>query len=170
MERWMEASHHQRIWFSSISIYLVGTEQATGYCLSSPSDTGRNFSHLIKSKAFSVGGDAWVCWKALQHFLLSFMACDKNWLFLIFYEKCQMSSCTSCLIRHSDTSISLTMDLIDLLGLLSIIACILFTNLGSSFLSKQSNASWIFQLFESSALSSGWHSNTLKSSHLGFQS
>ena len=40
---------------------------------------------------------------AAQSFLLSFMPCDKNWLFLILYEKYWMSSCTTGWIRNSDT-------------------------------------------------------------------
>ena len=44
------------------------------------------------------------------------MVCDKNWPFFILYEKYRMSSCTTCLIRNSNTPMSLVMDLIDLLG------------------------------------------------------
>ena len=40
---------------------------------------------------------------AVQPFLLFFMASDKNWPFLILYEKYQMFSGTNCLIRNSDT-------------------------------------------------------------------
>ena len=38
---------------------------------------------------------------SLLSFLLSFMACDKNCIFLIFYATYRMSSRTTCLIRHS---------------------------------------------------------------------
>ena len=55
------------------------------------------------------GRDAQVCWKALL---------DKNWLFLILYEKYEMSSCTTGLMRNSDTSMTLAMDLIYSLRLL----------------------------------------------------
>ena len=40
---------------------------------------------------------------AAKHFLLSFVAWDKNWPFFKLYEKYRMSSCTSCLIRNLDT-------------------------------------------------------------------
>ena len=59
-------------------------------------------------------------------FILSFMITDKNWPFLILYDKCWMSSCTPCQIRKTETSI----DLIDLLGLLSIMVWISPKNSG----------------------------------------
>ena len=79
-------------------------------------------------------------------------------------------ACTSCLIRNSNTPISLAMDLIDLLGSLSIIARISPTNSRVLFLLERlkwnfrsavpSTDLWthstLFQLF---ALSSDWHAN-----------
>ena len=61
-----------------------------------------------------------VCLSLLKSFtarssLLFFMACDKKWSFFILYEKYGMFSCTTCLIRNSDTPMILAMDLIDLL-------------------------------------------------------
>ena len=49
-----------------------------------------------------------------------------------------MSSCTTCLIRNSDITMSLAMNLINLVGSLSIIAWISPTNLGDLFLSEGS--------------------------------
>ena len=46
------------------------------------------------------------------------------------YEKCWMSSCTTCLIKNLNISMSLDMDLIDLLWSLSIMAWISLTNSG----------------------------------------
>ena len=60
--------------------------------------------------------------KSFAAFLLSSMACNKDWAFLILYEKYWMSSCSTSLIRNSDTSMSLPIDLLDLLGSLSIMA------------------------------------------------
>ena len=40
---------------------------------------------------------------AAQYFFLPFMACDKHWSFLIWYVKYRMSSCTTCLIKKSQT-------------------------------------------------------------------
>ena len=67
------------IWFSSIFIHLVGTEQANDCSVSSPSDPGRNFSNLRKIKVF--------CWRrglglfkrfATWSFLCFSMASDKK--------------------------------------------------------------------------------------------
>ena len=66
---------------------------------------------------------------AAQFFLLFFMTCDKDLSFLILNAKYWMPSCTICLIRKSETPMSLIMDLVDLLGSLSIIAWISPRNL-----------------------------------------
>ena len=58
--------YHNVYWvFSSLLVHLVGTKQTNGCFLSSPCDPGRNFSHMWKIKACSVG-DGWVCSKALK--------------------------------------------------------------------------------------------------------
>ena len=94
-----------------------------------------------KNKVYLIEGDAWVYSKTLQHSLsLSFMACDKNWLFLILYGKYQMFLCTNCLIRNSDAPISWAIELIVWLGLLSIIARISPTYLGVFYQNNQSEA------------------------------
>ena len=101
-----------------------------------------------------------------------FLACDKNWPFLISYKKYWMSSCTTCLIRNSDIPMSLVIDLIGLLGSLSVIAWISPTNQrvlirmisDASKLPYLCNHHWTHPiLFESSAVSSDWHPNTVKS-------
>ena len=96
-------------------------------------------------------------------FILCFMACDKNRLFLILYEKYRMSSSTTCLIRNSNIPLFLAMDVIDLLGLLPIMACISATNLRvilvfSNLLhclqigtKKLKSSYWIFSWMPSSA-------------------
>ena len=57
--------------FSSRSVRLVGTEQAKGCSVNSPSDPGGNCLHLRKTKSYSAGDDAWTRSKALQYdFLL----------------------------------------------------------------------------------------------------
>ena len=68
---------------------------------------------------------------AVWSFLLSFIVWDKNWSW--------MSSCTTCLIRNSDTFMYLTLDLIPSLGSLRIMAWISSTNSRVLFLSKQSD-------------------------------
>ena len=79
------------------------------------------------------------------NFFLYFMTCDKNWPFLILYKKYRMSSCTTCLIRNSNTPMSLAMDLIDLQGSMLIMASISPTNSGVLF-SYQNNQSVASQL------------------------
>ena len=75
---------------------------------------------------------------AAQSYLLSFMACSKLPPFFIFYEKYWMSSCLTCWIRNSDTLMSLAMDLIEMLGSLSIKVWISATNSRVIFLSERS--------------------------------
>ena len=75
------------------------------------------------------------CFSSLKSFvsrclLLSLITCDKNWFFLIFYEKYQMSSCTTRLIRNSNTTMSLAVDLIDFQGSLLIMVRIIPTIAG----------------------------------------
>ena len=168
------------VWFSSIMIYLEGTEQPNGYPVSSPSDPGRNLSHLRKNKTCSVGVDAWVFLKIFQvrSFLLSFMACDKNWIFLILYKKNRMFSWTSYLIRNSDTSHFLCYRPDCLADIIVNHGLDLTHKFGSSFLKRTIRVSFSVSrtfsvthpiLFESSALSStDWHSNIMKSSYWDF--
>ena len=99
--------------------YLVRTEEANSCSMSSPSDPGRNFSHLRKILLIF---SWWGCLSlfksfAMQTFLLSFMACDKSWPLLLLCQKYQMPSCSTCIIGNSVTPMSLTMVLIDSLGL-----------------------------------------------------
>ena len=69
-------------------------------------------------------------------FLTFFIICDKNWLFLILYEKSRMSSCTSCLIRNSDTLISLAMNPVWLSEIVVNHDLDLRNKFGSSFLNR----------------------------------
>ena len=110
------------VWFSSILLHLIEAKHANSCSVNSPTAPCRNTSHVGKTKACLVGGDDLSLLKSFtaQSFLYSFMACDKNWPFCILYEKYQISSYTTCLIRNSDTPMSLAMDLIDLLGFLSV--------------------------------------------------
>ena len=78
--------------------------------------------------------------------ILSFMAYDKNWPVFILCEKYQMSSCTICLIGNSDTPMSLAMDPIDLLGLLSIMVSISPINLWILFLSEGSEGRLLYTI------------------------
>ena len=75
-------------------------------------------------------------------FFLSLMARDKKRPFQILYKKYWIYSCITCLIRNSDTSMSLAMDLIDLLRSLSIMAWISAMNSRVLFLSEKSE--WDF--------------------------
>ena len=54
------------VWFSSLLVHLVGTKQSSSCFVSSPTDPGRIFFHLWKTKTCSIGGDLWVCSKAWQ--------------------------------------------------------------------------------------------------------
>ena len=131
--------NHEVDWLNQYQFHHVEIERANGYSVSLPSDHSQIFSRLRKPKACSVGGNAWVCSKSLLRDLTSFFqACDKNWLFFIFYGKYQMSSCTTCLIRNSDIPIFLSMNLNNLLVSLSIMAKILSTYLRTLFLLKRS--------------------------------
>ena len=113
-----------------ILVHLVETEEDNSCFLSSLSDPGRKFSHLRKVKYVWLQGMLELVLKALQHsFSSSFIACDKNWLFLILYDKYQMFSCTTLLIRNPDTPMSLATDLTELLGSLSVMASISATHL-----------------------------------------
>ena len=100
--------------------------------------------------------------------------------FLIFYEKYRMTSCTNCFTKDSDTLIFLAIDLIDLLGSLSIIAWI--SPKIRQFYSYQNDQSEVSELlylrnhywthstpFEYFVLSSDWHPNTLKSLYSNFR-
>ena len=49
---------------------------------------------------------------ATRSFFLFFIACDKNWPFLVLNERCWASSCTICLMRKSVTPMSLNIDLL----------------------------------------------------------
>ena len=90
-----------------------------------------------------------------------------------------MFSCTICLIRNSDTPMTLTIDMIDSLELLSVMACILPTNSAVLYYeNNQNDASELLYLhnhhwtsptlFEISALFLDWYSKTLKSSYWSF--
>lgn len=57
-------------------------------------------------------------------FSLGLIAWNKNWSFLNLYKQYWMSSCSTCLIYNSDTSMSLVMDLIALEESLPIVAWI----------------------------------------------
>ena len=98
--------------------------------------------HLIQTEIFSsekmFGWRGCLIWKAFQRSFSSSRPVIKNWPFLKMYEKYQISSCTTCLIKNSDTLMSLAMDLIDLLGSLLIIAWISSRNLGVLFLREKS--------------------------------
>ena len=69
---------------------------------------------------------------AERSFLLSLMAYDKNWRFLILNGKYRMSLCTSCLIRNKYSYV-LGHGPDYLIGSLSVIALILPTNSGVLF-------------------------------------
>ena len=137
------------------------TEQTIGHSVNLPSVLGKKFSHLRKTKAFSVGEDAGVSWKAFAawSFLLSFIASYKNYPFLILYEKYRISLYTASLIRNSAAHMSLAIDLIDSLGSLTIIALIMPTN--SRVLFSSERAEWCFRAAVSS-LSSLNSSNTFR--------
>ena len=47
--------------------YILWRQQVNGCFVSSPSDPSRDFSHMRKDKACSVGEDAWVYSKVLWH-------------------------------------------------------------------------------------------------------
>ena len=84
--------------FSSLSVHLVRTQQANGCFVTFPSDPGRNFCHLRKNKVYSVGGNAWVCSKALQPGLFSCASWPVMKIGLFSY--CMRNT---CFIRNSDT-------------------------------------------------------------------
>ena len=65
----------------------MGTEQANGGSVNSPSFPGRYFSHLRKPKTCLRECLSLFKSFAAQSFLLSFMIHDKNWPFLILYKK-----------------------------------------------------------------------------------
>ena len=72
--------------FSSIPLYLVEIEQANGYSVNSPSDTGRNLFPSEKNQSI------FTCSSLLKRlvarsFLLSFMVSDKNWPLFILAEE-----------------------------------------------------------------------------------
>ena len=95
------------------------------------------------------------------------MACVKHCPFPILFEKYRMSSCTTCQMRSSDISMSLTMNLIDVLKLWSIMVRISSKNSGVLYLDKPSelstlpylcNHNWTLpSLFESSTQYSDSH-------------
>ena len=95
------------MWTGCLVFIHIHTSHGDGY--SQWLFYGRNFSLLTQTKVYSVGGGGLSLLKsfAAKSFLLSFMACNEIWPFVIMYEKYQMSSCTTCLIRNLDTPISL---------------------------------------------------------------
>ena len=169
------------IWFSSILVHLVETEQVNTCSMSSASDPSRNFSHLRKTKACSVGGDAWVCSKALQHSLSfcptwpmikigPFSSCMKNTDVFMHYRLAKKFTHSYVHGYRADwiagSAVSYGLDLTN--------------KFDGSFLilNKQSETSKLLYLcshlwthstlFKFSALSLNWHSNTLKTSHWWF--
>ena len=104
----INASDHSKnhvlgIWFSSISLLLVGTEQVNSCSVSSPFNPGSYFAYLKKnqSKLVRLEGDDWFAQKLCSADFLIVLHV-KNWPFLILYEKYRISSCTTSLIRNSD--------------------------------------------------------------------
>ena len=70
---------------------------------------------------------------AARSFLFSFRACDENCPFLILNDNLRMSSCTTCPMKNTDIPpphTFLSMDLIDLLGSLTIMDWVLQSNPG----------------------------------------
>ena len=151
--RWMKANvtiasdhpkHHDFDWmivvffFFHYRLHLVGEKQANVCSLDSQTDPGRSFSPEKKQYMFG--------WKGCLRFFKNFLTRSsifqgqrkKNWSFHVLYEKYEMYSCIICLIRNSDTSMSLAMNLIDLLGSFSIIVWISTANLTVLFLSERS--------------------------------
>ena len=134
----------------------------------------------VLEKWYSAWEEAWVCWKALLRGLSSCPSWTIIKIVPFAWEKYRISSWTTCLIRNLDTSMSLAMNLIN-----SWDRCQLW--LGSNqqireFFSYQNNQSEVSELpyllnykclvpilFVSSALSSDWHRNTLKSSYCSFR-
>ena len=59
-----------KMWIGCLVFITIGTScrdrEANVYSVSSASDPGRMFSHLRKNKESSVGGDDWICRRALQ--------------------------------------------------------------------------------------------------------
>ena len=91
-----------------------------------------DFSHLRNIKAYLVGWDAWVCSKAL---LCIFSSCFSRYVIKSgSFSSCgEISSCTSRLIKNSNTPMTLGVDVIDLLGLVSIMARISSNKFRSTF-------------------------------------
>ena len=134
------------------------------------------FSSEKNQNMLIIGGDAWISSKAS----CSLSPVTKIVPFLFLCEKNRMSSCITCLIRDSDSPMSLFMDLIDSLGSISIIAWISPKN--SGFFSHQNDQSEFFELpylgnhywihpnhLESSFFYSDWHPSTTKSSYRTFR-
>ena len=131
--------------------------------------------HLILAKKFLI----WEKTKRVQlermfvaklcSFPLSFMACYKNWLFLILYEKCRMFSCTTCLMTLPCPWLWTSLTCWDRCqsspGSHQIIWEFFFdqNDQNGTFAIYFCNHHWIHQtLLEFSALSSDWHPNTVK--------
>ena len=108
---------------------FVGREQAN-YCSEFTIWTWQKLCSSVKNYSMFGGRGCLSLLKSLAawSFLLSLIARDKNWPFLILNEIYLISSCTTSLIRNSGTPRSLFMDLIDLLGSLLVMASILPTN------------------------------------------
>ena len=117
---------------------------------------------------------------AAQSFYLAFMACDKNWPFLILYEKYRMSSCTICLIKDSDTPMSHAIELLWLVRIV-INSILLSQQQIQVFFSYHNDQSETVELpyqrnhhkthhtlFESTALFSDWYPNISKFSYWSF--
>ena len=137
------ASDHSKrvgIWFSSIMVYFVGTEQADGCSVSSPSDPAKNFFSSEKTKICSVRESGWVCWKGLQ-------CCFSSWASYPVIKIGYFSSWTintkylhalPAWLETQKKNLSLVLNVIDLLGPLLTMAWISPTNFGVLFLSKWS--------------------------------
>ena len=91
---------------------LVEMHQVSGCSMSSPSDSGRTFSLLRKTKACLVWGNAWVFSKTLQRDLFSCPSVIK----IVYFSSCIWNiECLHALSKKL-TLKSLAMNLIDLLG------------------------------------------------------
>ena len=114
------------------------TEQTSSCSVNSPSDCDKKFSD--KKESMLIG---WGCLNLFKSFsvwcfLLFFMVCDRNCLFFILYEKLWIFLCTTCLIRNSNTPMSLAINMMDLLRWFLIITWIFPIISKVLFWSKQS--------------------------------
>ena len=122
--------------FHQFRYIFEGTEEVNSCFVSSPSDPTGNVSHLRKYSRLE-GMFEFIEKFCRELFPLVFHGLKNNCLFLIFNETSRISSCTNCLIGNSDTPISLSMKLIDLLGSLLLIARISSINSVVTFSSEQ---------------------------------